>query len=75
MFDDPQVCHLGLITEVERPGYGALRVSGFPFGAPATIRRPAARLGKHTAEVLEELGLAHGEVEQLAAAGVVTLGV
>jgi crotonobetainyl-CoA:carnitine CoA-transferase CaiB-like acyl-CoA transferase len=48
----------------------------FPVGAsatPASIRRPAPRLGEHTAEILAELGLPEGEVERLAAAGVVAL--
>ena len=48
----------------------------FPVHAsatPATIRRPAPRLGEHTAEVLGELGLPRTEIDRLAAAGVVAL--
>jgi crotonobetainyl-CoA:carnitine CoA-transferase CaiB-like acyl-CoA transferase len=76
VFEDPQVKHLGLVATVEQPGYGPARMLGFPVGAsvtPATIRRPAPLLGEHTAEVLAELGLPKGEVERLAAAGVVAL--
>jgi crotonobetainyl-CoA:carnitine CoA-transferase CaiB-like acyl-CoA transferase len=50
---------------------------GFPFrpgGQAPPIRRPAPRLGEHTAEVLGDLGLAAGEIRRLAAAGVVELG-
>src|SRR5438445_5250897 len=76
VFDDPQVQHLGLVTEVDQPGYGQAKMLAFPVRAsatPATIRRPAPRLGEHTAEVLGELGLARAEIGRLAAAGVVAL--
>jgi crotonobetainyl-CoA:carnitine CoA-transferase CaiB-like acyl-CoA transferase len=48
----------------------------FPFSAsemPAAVRRPAPRLGEHTTEVLEELGLEQLEIERLAAAGAIRL--
>ena len=77
VFEDPQVGHLGLVTETEQPGYGKVRMLGFPFKASTAstaIRRPAPRLGEHTAEVLEELGLQRAEIERLAAAGAIALG-
>lgn len=77
VFEDPQVRHLGLVIEVEQPGYGQVRMLGFPFkasGTPAAIRRPAPLLGEHTGEVLEELGWPRAEVDRLAAAGVIALG-
>jgi crotonobetainyl-CoA:carnitine CoA-transferase CaiB-like acyl-CoA transferase len=77
VFEDPQVRHLGLVTEVEQPGYGRVRMLDFPFRASATptpVRRPAPRLGEHTAEVLGELGLSPAEIERLATAGAVALG-
>jgi crotonobetainyl-CoA:carnitine CoA-transferase CaiB-like acyl-CoA transferase len=77
VFEDPQVRHLGLVTEVEQPGYGRVRMLGLPFkagAAPSGIRRPAPRLGEHTAELLEELGWPRGEIERLAEAGVILLG-
>jgi crotonobetainyl-CoA:carnitine CoA-transferase CaiB-like acyl-CoA transferase len=60
VFADPQVKHLGLVAEVDQPGYGPARMLAFPVKAsatPGTIRRPAPRLGEHTAEVRRELGL------------------
>ena len=76
VFEDPQVRHLGLVTEIDQPGYGKAKMLAFPVRAsatPATIRRPAPRLGEHTAEVLGELGLSRVEIERLAAAGIVAL--
>jgi crotonobetainyl-CoA:carnitine CoA-transferase CaiB-like acyl-CoA transferase len=74
VFTDPQVTHLGLVTEVEQPGYGRVKMLAFPVRAsatPATIRRPAPRLGEHTREVLEELGRSTHEIDRLADTGTV----
>jgi crotonobetainyl-CoA:carnitine CoA-transferase CaiB-like acyl-CoA transferase len=76
VFRDPQVKHLDLVAEVDQPGFGLVKMLGFPFRAPGQdmgIRRPAPRLGEHTAEVLAELGMAATEVERLAARRVVQL--
>ena len=76
VFEDPQVKHLGLVAEVDQPGYGKAKMLAFPVAAsatPARIRRPAPLLGEHTAEVLGELGLAKAEIERLAAAGVIAV--
>ncbi len=77
VFQDPQVRHLGLVTELEQPGFGPVRMLDFPFAAsatPAKVSRPAPRLGEHTAEVLRELGLPPAEIERLATGGIVALG-
>ena len=77
VFEDPQVRHLGLVTEMEQPGYGKVKMLGLPFkasAAPPGIRRPAPRLGEHTAELLEELGWPRAEIERLATAGIILLG-
>ena len=74
VFADPQVEHLGMIAEFEQPGLGHARVLGFPSRAsatPASIRRPAPRIGEHTDEILKELGLASEAIDRLVAAGVV----
>ena len=77
VFANPQVDHLGLLTEIEQPGHGRLRMLDFPFAAsatPARIARPAPLLGQPAREVLEELGLPAAEIERLAAARAIHLG-
>jgi crotonobetainyl-CoA:carnitine CoA-transferase CaiB-like acyl-CoA transferase len=77
VFADPQVRHLELVTVLDQPGAGRVRILGFPgraSGTPPRIDRPAPLLGQHTAEVLGELGLAKEEIDRLAVAGVVELG-
>jgi crotonobetainyl-CoA:carnitine CoA-transferase CaiB-like acyl-CoA transferase len=76
VFEDPQVRHLGLVTDVDQPGLGPVRMLGFPVRASAVafaVRRPAPRLGEHTTEVLADLGLEHPEIERLATAGIIEL--
>jgi len=61
-------------VEVENPGRGRLRYPGAfarSNGSAIGIRRPAPRLGEHTAEVLGELGLGAAELARLRAEGVV----
>jgi crotonobetainyl-CoA:carnitine CoA-transferase CaiB-like acyl-CoA transferase len=74
VFQDPQVRHLGLVAEFEQPGLGPTRVLGFPARAsatPASIRRPAPRVGEHTDEILRELGVPPDEIDRLVTSGVV----
>jgi crotonobetainyl-CoA:carnitine CoA-transferase CaiB-like acyl-CoA transferase len=78
VFEDPQIRHLNLVAELDQPGLGPVRMLGLPFAAsatPGTLRRPAPRLGEHTAEVLAELGLDRSEIDRLAAEGIIGLGV
>ena len=76
VFEDPQVQHLGLVTEMEQPEYGPVRMLSFPFvpsATPATVRRAAPRLGEHTLEALQELGLERAEIDRLASVGAIGL--
>jgi benzylsuccinate CoA-transferase BbsE subunit len=68
-----QLAARGFFVEIENPDGGSLRYPG-PFAISNAmaigIRRPAPRLGEHTAAVLAELGLGAADVERLRAEGV-----
>ena len=60
VFSDPQVRAQEMVLEVEHPGHGAVRMTGFPVKlseTPCRVRRPAPELGADTEAVLGELGL------------------
>jgi len=57
-FDHPQVAAMNMDPVVPHPGIGPVRTFGSPMEfekTPASIRRPAPRLGEHTEEILAEL--------------------
>jgi formyl-CoA transferase len=68
VFADPQVQHLGLVTEVEHPVLGRQALVRNPVtivGAGPTVRRPTPDIGENTSEVLAELGLTGPELHDL----------
>jgi crotonobetainyl-CoA:carnitine CoA-transferase CaiB-like acyl-CoA transferase len=72
--DSPQVAARGLLQELEHKTLGRGRYVGTPIhldGASRGSRRPPPLLGEHTAEVLGELGLGPGELEDLRRLGVI----
>lgn len=75
VFNAPQVKHREMVTEVEHPTAGRIRMAGLPVklsATPAAIRLPPPLLGQHTAEVLETwLGLDTNAIDQLKKDGVV----
>ncbi|HVO53081.1 MAG TPA: CaiB/BaiF CoA-transferase family protein [Solirubrobacterales bacterium] len=69
---DPQVAANSMLTEIEDPARGRLRVTGIPIrfsDTAAEIRMPPPRLGAHTDEVLAELGFNEEAIEQLRVSG------
>lgn len=59
--DDPQTAINGMLVDIDHPVLGALTLVGSPVHlqkAPLKVRHAPPRLGEHTAEVLEEFGLA-----------------
>jgi crotonobetainyl-CoA:carnitine CoA-transferase CaiB-like acyl-CoA transferase len=70
----PQLAAREFFETVEHPRAGHFAMPGPPLKLPASpwaIRRPAPRLGEHTAEVLGEIGYGRGEVARLYRSGVV----
>ena len=58
VFSDPQVLSQEMVLEVDHPGYGKVKMTGFPVKlseTPPKLHRPAPRLGEHTDEVLGAL--------------------
>jgi crotonobetainyl-CoA:carnitine CoA-transferase CaiB-like acyl-CoA transferase len=73
VFADPQVQAQDMVLEVEHPGHGPVRMTGFPIKfseTPARLRHPAPALGEHTDQVLRELGYAPDQIAGLKARGV-----
>jgi formyl-CoA transferase len=74
VFEDPQVQHLGLATEVKHAKLGTLRVQNVPVTlsrTPGAVRTASPETGEHTDEVLGELGYDAAEITRLRDTGVV----
>ncbi len=74
-FAEPQVKHLGIATKVTHPDIGEFDIVGQPINMTSSQRAtelaPAPNPGQHTAEILETLGYAAGDIEALRKAGTV----
>jgi crotonobetainyl-CoA:carnitine CoA-transferase CaiB-like acyl-CoA transferase len=72
---DPQVVARGLITSVEHPTIGTLRLTNVPLemsGTPASVRTAPPLLGQHTDEILGDLaGLGTERLAQLHTEGTI----
>jgi crotonobetainyl-CoA:carnitine CoA-transferase CaiB-like acyl-CoA transferase len=74
VFTDPQIQAQNMVVEMQQPGYGPVRMLGFPMkfsGTPCGIRRPAPNLGQHSEEVLAELGFSTDQCQALRDKGVI----
>ncbi|PZW38896.1 benzylsuccinate CoA-transferase BbsE subunit [Humitalea rosea] len=75
LVENPQLQARGHFVPFTHPLVAqAARMPGAPYvlsETPWKVRRPAPRLGEHTAEVLAEIGIAPDEVARLFSAGVV----
>lgn len=75
MVTHPQVVENGLVTVIDHPVAGEVRVVASPFvfdgSRNGRVPDPPPRLGEHTEEVLAEAGYTLAEVAELRAAGAV----
>jgi len=74
VFEDPQVLHQEMVTEIEHPGHGQVKMTGFPVklrSNPCMVNLPAPKLGEHTKEVLVELGIDDSRIEVLKSKGAI----
>ncbi|MDD5206104.1 MAG: CoA transferase [Desulfobacterales bacterium] len=71
---DPQACANEYFINVEHPGWGKLKMVGFPWNfseTPASWQRPAPELGQHTDEVLLEAGYTSEEIDSFRKEGTI----
>ncbi len=74
VFQDPQILSQDMVMDIDHPGFGMVRMLGFPMklsSTPCQVRRPAPGLGEHSDDVLAELGYSLEERLSLRAGGVV----
>lgn len=68
----PYIAERGIVVEQPDEELGTIPVPAPPLrfaGTPATIRRPAPRLGEHTRELLAQAGFGDARIAQLVAQG------
>jgi formyl-CoA transferase len=74
LFDDPQVRHLGVAAEMDTLPFGPTHCLGQPVAlerTPSSVAvRPPER-GEHTDEILGELGLDAGEIDNMRARDII----
>ncbi len=74
LVDDPHLAATGQLLDTPLPGGGRAKLPRLPVHSTAFelgLRRPAPRLGEHTREVLEEIGIPKDEIDALASRRVI----
>jgi crotonobetainyl-CoA:carnitine CoA-transferase CaiB-like acyl-CoA transferase len=72
LLHDPHLEAVGFWQTVEHPTEGTMRLPGIPatYGkTPGAIRRLPPRLGEHSVEILQEVGIDEAEIKTLLASG------
>jgi crotonobetainyl-CoA:carnitine CoA-transferase CaiB-like acyl-CoA transferase len=71
---DPQVEHLGCITQYQHPVAGEVKVVAPAVKlsqTPPVVSRPAPLVGQHSREILTEFGFSEGAIQEYLALGVI----
>jgi crotonobetainyl-CoA:carnitine CoA-transferase CaiB-like acyl-CoA transferase len=74
VFADPQVQAQEMVLEIDHPGHGPVRMTGFPVklsATPARLRHPAPALGEDTDAILQALNYSPEYVAILRKQGIV----
>lgn len=74
VFNDPQVCALGLRQETQHPVAGRIAIMPQPVHlsqSPFRVRKPPPLLGEHTERWLQAIGFSADEIEDLRATGAI----
>jgi len=74
MFSDPHVLSRGMVSEIEHPKAGRIKVTGVPIkfkNSPGKIRLHPPLLGENNFEILEEIGYKREEIEKFKEEGVI----
>jgi crotonobetainyl-CoA:carnitine CoA-transferase CaiB-like acyl-CoA transferase len=74
VFTDPHVLAREMLTEVDHPVAGRVRMTGFNVKltqTPSTMRLAAPTLGQHTRQILRRLGYHDEAIDELKAAGAI----
>jgi len=65
---DPQVLHRKMLVEVNTPGFGTMKQTGYPIklsSTPYNIKGPVPEPGQDTKNILKELSYSEDEIEKL----------
>ncbi|MCM0035098.1 MAG: CoA transferase [Burkholderiaceae bacterium] len=71
VLNHPQAIYLNLVQQLDQPGVGVLPYIGIPMHPHRRPVESSPRIGEHSIEILEQLGLTHETIEQLITSGVV----
>lgn len=74
IFSDPHVLSRGMVSEIEHPKAGKIKLTGVPIkfkNSPGKIRLHPPLLGENNFEILEEIGYKKEEIEKFREEGVI----
>jgi len=74
VFSDPHVLSRGMVSEIEHPKAGKIKLTGVPIkfkNSPGKIRLHPPLLGENNFEILEEIGYKKEEIEKFREEGVI----
>jgi crotonobetainyl-CoA:carnitine CoA-transferase CaiB-like acyl-CoA transferase len=71
VLNHPQALHLKLTQQLEQQGVGTLPYIGLPTHPHRRPVESSPRIGEHSIEILQQLGLTQETIEQLLVSGVV----